>query len=596
VGCVDDDPVRPEGIRLTWERIDYPRYNAIVCAAIDPDGRILLGMHHREGSNIESRIYVSTDGGESWDARELGVFEMRSLASDSEGRLFATEHYCNILRSLDHGESWEESSCDSLFDCHSTLLIDANDNLYLPAYDSGIYRSSDHGDSWVRICERFYSEGYLRSLAVNSMGVLFAATSGGLYRSRDGGENWQGLMDIPWGKRITQMALDSTDRIFANASGYLYASSDDGETWTTLHTPQHVYDLFLDGSDRLFSFCVDSLYLSDDGGERWVSIFGYSGAPDNCNAAVNAAGDIVVTGWWGVCRSIDNGANWNMLGFTYYNAVDIAIGENGSFYTLIPYGGIYRADGAFEGWTVFNTGLPCIELRCLANGPERTILAGTADGVYASHEDSPGWSRAGLAGNRIVALFTLTGDSMAVSTKDNGLFVSTGGGAEWRHVGMKGYNIPCVIETGDGRLLAGADFGGVFRYTGDGIVWDQINAGLTDLRVTALAAAGNGDILAGTRTGLFISTDGGSSWRRFNEERIDVTTMHIAGEDILIGTVGSGILWTRTGMTGLYPQNDGMRDAIRAILTDPDRFVYALTSSELLRSTLSLGGASPAGP
>jgi photosystem II stability/assembly factor-like uncharacterized protein len=591
-GCVDDDPVQPEGISLTWELIEYPQYREISCMTIDPDGRIFLGMRHLERENTESRIYISTENGEHWSERELGVFKILSVASDSNGRLFATGLYCNILRSLDHGDTWEDVSCDTIHGCHGVLVIDTQDNLYLTTYNSEIFQSIDHGESWVRICEDLDPAGYLQSLTISSTGVFFATSSEGFYRSRDGGENWHALTDVPWGKEYMQIILDSIDRIFVRAMGNLYASNDDGDTWESLDPPKYVYNLFIDRMDRLFCFCQDGLYLSDDGGEGWVSILGYRGVPGLHNTAVNAAGDIFVTGEWGVCRSTDNGESWDVLGFTYCPPVDIAIGENGSFYVLIQYGGIYRSDGAFENWSMFNRGLPCVELYCLEIGPEATLLAGTSDGVYISREDSPDWTCAGLAGNRIVALFAISEDSIAASTGEAGQFVSPDGGTEWRHVGMKGYNIRSLIKTGDGDLLAGANFGGVFRYTGDGILWDQINEGLDDLRVTALVASSSGDILAGTRSRLFISTDGGSSWRRFNEEYIDVTTIHATGEDILIGAVRRGILWTRADIIRLYPQNDGVRGNIRTIITDPDRFVYVLTSSrEIIRSTLPLEDA-----
>lgn len=587
-GCVGDDPVQPEGISLTWESIEYPQYREIVYMTIDPDGRIFFGMHYDERENTENRIYISTDNGECWSERVLGDFEVRSMASDSDGRLFAVGRRCDILRSLDHGETWEELGCDTLLGCYGDLVMDAHDNLYLPTYQCGVFRSVDHGESWVQISDGSNYKGYFQSLAVNSTGVLFVATSMRLYRSRDGGENWHALTDVPWGQEYMQMMLDSTDRIFVLTLGNPYVSNDDGETWESLHPPQFIYNLFIDGMDRLFCFCRDSLYISNAGGEGWISILGYPGTHGPCNAAVNAAGDIFVTGQWGVCRSIDNGASWDMLGFTCYHPVDIAVGESGSFYVLTQYGGIYRSDGTFDNWSLFNEGLPCVLLHCLVNGPEATLLAGTDDGVYISREDHPDWSCAGLAGNRVVALLTISGDSIAASTERAGLFVSADGGAEWRYAGMKGYNTRSLIKTHDGDLLVGANFGGVFRYTGDGILWDQMNAGLTDLRVTALVRLDSGDILAGTRSGIFVSSDGGSSWWRFNEERIDVSAMHATGEDILIGVTGRGLLWTRAGMNSLYHQNDGLQSTIRVIKSDPDRFVYVLATDEIIRSASPL--------
>lgn len=594
--CVDDDPVQPEKVGLGWEKVNYPLYNTITCIAIDPDGSIFLGMHDNNWQNTKSQIYISPDNGESWRMKELCGFEIHSLEIDSEGRLFAMGDYCELLRSLDHGECWEELNDDTLTNCRSVIVIDVNDRIYIPTYERGIYMSTDHGDSWVRIHEGLPSGSYLQSLAVNSKGCLFANTSTGLYRSCDSGENWRELEDVPWGESGIQMELDSMDRIFVHHQDNLYVSNDDGENWETLNPPHDIYDIFLDGKDRLFAICGDSLYLSNDGGETWISISGFPHRPYYARMAVNAAGDIFITGIWGIIRSIADGASWQLLGFAYYPPVDIAIGRTGSFHILITYGGVYQSAGDLENWTVFNMGLPNVMFHCLANGPDSTILAGTADGVYISPEDRPDWARAGLSGNRIVKLFTFAGDSLAASTEDNGLFISTDRGTEWRNVGMVGYNTQGLIKTGDGRLVAGANFGGIFRYTGDGILWDQMNSGLTDLRVTALAVISNGDILAGTGSGLFVSADGGASWRRFNTENILVTTICVTGEDILIGTGNSGLLWTRTGFTGLYPQNEGLTDdAVYIIRTDPDRRVYIKIYYELWRSALTLGDISPVG-
>lgn len=593
--CVDDDPVLPQGAGFAWDEVDFPRYNGVRCIAADPDDRIFVGTCNRDSRNPSSQIYISPDNGESWRKGELGAFWIHSLEIDSQGRLFAMENNCSMLRSLDHGECWEALKYDSISGCHDKFVIDANDNLYLPTSRDGVYISTDHGDSWVRLCEAISPESYLYSVLVDSKGCLYARTSEGLYRSRDGGENWQELANVPWGERYAGIQLGSTDQILAYANDILYVSEDEGESWTTLIPPPDIYRIFPDGWGRLFYICADSLYMSDESGSIRFSLFDFQEYPLSTYIAVNAAGDIFVTGRWGISRSIDDGESWEMLGFSNHWPVDIARGGNGSFYILLRYGGFYRSIDNLENWTVFNTGLPLIESSSLVNGPDSTMMAGTADGVYVSSEDRPQWHRAGLAGNRVVRLFTFPGDSIAASTEDNGLFISTDGGTEWLNIGLVGYNTRDLVKTDDGHLVAGANFGGIFRYTGEGILWDQANSGLADLRVTALAAISNGDILAGTERGLFVSANGGTSWKRFDREDLSVKAICVTYEDILVGTVYGEILWTRTGIAGLHSLNDGARGPITAIVTDPDRFVYILSPHTFFKSVLSLGDISPAG-
>lgn len=594
--CVDDDPVRPAVTKMTWEQVDHPTYYPIRCIALDPDGRILVGTGISQLlGRKKSNVYISSDNGESWRKKELGEFYLRSIASDGEGRLFARGEDCEMLRSLDNGESWEELPTDSLYSCHDALVFDASDRIYLPTYQRGIYRSIDHGESWVRICDEIAPESNLNALAVTSVDCLLANTNTGFYRSCDGGYTWEKRGDGPWGTYSIRMALDSTDRIFARSYPCLYTSNDDGETWQTLDPPGNVEKIFLDIQDRLITICDDSLYLSADGGETWRCLFGFPEHSYHNYPGANAAGDIFVAGRWGVSRSIDDGESWGMLGLSAYSPSDIALGGSGHLYILLRYGGMYRSTGDLDGWTMFSTGLPHVELHCMATARDSTMYVGTDDGVYASLLDDPCWSRAGCAGNAVAGLFTLGGDSMAAATEDNGLFLSIDGGTEWRNLGMVGYHIRSVIKTGDGRLLAGADVGGAFRYTGDGVLWDQVNDGLTDLRVTALAAISSGDLLAGTRGGLFISSDGGASWRRFNDGNINVNTICVAEEHILIGVMrGQGILWTRTGITEMYPLNgETIRDDIFVIRTDPEGFVFALAHSAIFRSIPSVYDISP---
>ena len=597
-GCVNNVEIQPEGANLLWEKVAFPGRQRTNCVAVDPDGRIILGVYDYEreiAANVGS-VYISPDNGETWAKKELGIFEIWNLAVDSEGRIFA-EGFWKIARSLDHGETWETLSIRMSSPSWLKLVVDSGDNLYLHTGDDGIYFSGDHGDSWTQIGDSIRAKGDLASLAVNSKGCLFAIAGGRLYRSCDRGGSWTEPQDAPWDDLWfnSRVAIDSGDRIFLTKHNILYRSTDDGETWTVLESPNSdIAEMSSDGRGRLYARCYDGLYVSDDYGESWALVLSLWSNPLACVAS-NAAGDIFAVGDWGVSRSIDGGASWEMLGFSEYEPQDIAVDEAGVCYIGIKCGGIYRSIDRLETWERFNKGLPDIRLNCLASAHESILMAGTRNGIYASPKDRPAWSLFGLEGINVEKVFVFPGDSIAAFAHSS-LLISADGGSSWSDIGLIGYEIRALVRTGDGALLAGANFGGVFRYTGEGKLWDQMNAGLDDVRVNALAVTRGGAILAGTDTGIFISSNGGASWSRFSREQIQIRSMLVVGEDMFFAT-NKGVLWTRTAGSVPSRQNDGILgpdvSTVLSIAADPHDRLFLFTTRSLYRSSQSTKELSP---
>ena len=427
-GCVNSDPVKPEATNLLWNEVDYPPMLAITCIATDPDGRIFLGGYDygRDYSYGGSALYVSSDNGETWARKLFGPSEIRDIAIDSEGRVFATGCSRSILRSMNHGESWETLSDTLRTSCPRKLVIDSSDNIYLPTSTNGIYFSSDHGETWTQIGEGIIAAGKLSSLDVNSKGCLFAIASGTLYRSCDRGGSWTEPGDVPQKALFGAVVIDSKDQVFVRDTRTLYRSADDGETWTARELPFWFFEAILtDGRDRLYATGHRTLYRSEDGGDSWALVLNLSSNSPGCITS-NPAGDIFVAGTWGVSRSIDGGANWEMLGFTVLGPAAIAIDRHGFFYIGMACGGVYRSSNDIERWEWerFNRGLPDVRLNCLVSTDDSTLMAGTSHGIYTSPEDRPAWSLAGLAEFSVTRLFLFPGDSIAAVAAGTGLFMS----------------------------------------------------------------------------------------------------------------------------------------------------------------------------
>lgn len=82
--------------------------------------------------------------------------------------------------------------------------------------------------------------------------------------------------------------------------------------------------------------------------------------------------------------------------------------------------------------------------------------------------------------------------------------------AQWQQTSLDTYAISTYAVSGN-YIFAGAYGEGIFLSTDNGINWTQVNSGLTDQFVNAIAV--NGDhIFVGTDGGVFLSTNNGSNW------------------------------------------------------------------------------------
>jgi len=66
------------------------------------------------------------------------------------------------------------------------------------------------------------------------------------------------------------------------------------------------------------------------------------------------------------------------------------------------------------------------------------------------------------------------------------------------------------------RILAATDFGVLTLIQNNGN-WIEDTSSMQDFNFTSIATSADGSVLAGTRQGLYLSTDGGRNWRVANQ-------------------------------------------------------------------------------
>jgi len=141
--------------------------------------------------------------------------------------------------------------------------------------------------------------------------------------------------------------------------------------------------------------------------------------------------------------------------------------------------GLYRTSDSGKTWGVINIGLGSRTIQALTIF-QGSIYAGTLIGIYRSDDQGERWT--------------------LIANADNGLTNTSIG----TFVGLN--NI----------LYAGTRGGGIVRTTNGGLTWTPFNFGLPNLTVTALTAASDSILLAGSQTGVVRCnvTDRQPTWRQ----------------------------------------------------------------------------------
>jgi hypothetical protein len=229
-----------------WRHVASPSGDGRVATlAIDPTD---AGRWY--ATSFERGVYVSTDTGRTWQHRlAASALNAHGLVIDPRDarRLYAAAG-TRLWTSTDRGETWTAGATFPRFVRSITMGRDGT--LYVaPQWsatdDPGVYRSTDGGATFTlhRYGVAFGTQILTWHIFESPRtGTLFAGNEiadhpqpyrAPLLRSRDGGLTWEDVTGVvPW--HVTTFAYDSTqDRLLAVTEGAgVGVSTDDGATWT----------------------------------------------------------------------------------------------------------------------------------------------------------------------------------------------------------------------------------------------------------------------------------------------------------------------------------------------------------------------------
>ena len=243
-------------------------------AGIDPDAVTSLAANPRDPNELwagtePSRVYRSTDGGETWVERD-GVTDLPSADGWSFPPRPHTHHvrwievdpadpahlYVGIeagalVQTHDRGETWEDEVSGSRYDTHSMATHpDAPGRAYVAAGD-GYAETTDGGETW-HYPQAGLDHRYVWSVAVDDddPDLRFVSAAEGAYTAhraepadtyvyrKRGDDPWERLdgRGLPLGSGVTRpvLAAGGAGECYAVSNRGAFVTRDGGDSWESL--------------------------------------------------------------------------------------------------------------------------------------------------------------------------------------------------------------------------------------------------------------------------------------------------------------------------------------------------------------------------
>ncbi|MFM8531678.1 MAG: tandem-95 repeat protein, partial [Ilumatobacteraceae bacterium] len=187
-------------------------------------------------SVFRGKIYVSTDAGATWTARESDR-TWRSVSISTNGAVMAAvANGGQVYVSVDSGAIWTARATSQLW---NSIAVSADGSrMVASVYGGTLYTSADKGTNWTSVA----SPRLWNSVAASPDGLKLVATElqGSIWQSADGGATW--TANTAAGSRNWSSVAISADgsRLFAGVTGgKLVRSLDGGATWKEVGTAQN---------------------------------------------------------------------------------------------------------------------------------------------------------------------------------------------------------------------------------------------------------------------------------------------------------------------------------------------------------------------
>jgi len=437
--------------------------------------------------------------------------------------------------------------------------------------------------------------------------------------------------------------------------GGLYRSDDSGDSWRLINKGLEqttVYTVAVHPKDWNVAVVgtADGGYVTLDGGDSWKEL---DGLPDTFVYAVAfiRSGKGVYVGMEGngvyFCEFSERGGRCQEDGLGGETVLALAVGLDRKVYAGTAGRGVWVREAA--GWHQAKELLSDGFVAGLETTPDGRVYALSDGKLYVSDATGSSWRLLSPEGVNSLsfAIHPHSSDEIYLGTKGMGILVSWDGGKSWEAMakGLRKADITCVAvspvgdvvyvgtlwggvykvisgkvcrpargrvgkrvvmalahDPHDPGILYGGTLDGVYKSEDGGERWELISSEVGRIYVNAIALiprcprfqenTANTWIYVGAHDGVYISTDGGESWRWATEGLGPVTVFNITAypEDpciVYAGSWGNNILFTSDGGQTWAPIHHGLETlSVHSFAIDPrsSKTLYAGTVEGIYKS------------
>lgn len=549
-------------------------------------------------------IFRSVNNGTNWGTANTGLSSSAVITALAtlDTNHFAGSNGSGVYISAD-AVTWLPASTGLPPNSNISSLSVNGTDLYASVNGGGVFKSSDNGSTWTAINDAdhdgslYLPTANIRAITViptTPATVLAGANSAGVFYSTDDGETWHGTTGFPAGTTVQAVACESTTVCYAGTKGVgVYKSIDGGQTWSApanngLPVNATVNAFKLRGAASVYALTDEGIFQSGDKGANWASLNTGLGT-SSCYSLTWATGNpaimyLATSG--GVYKTEDNGATWTgaSTGLRFMtdikataidpaNATYIYAGGSGS--------GAFKSTNSGTSWSIANSGLGSSIVNTLLPRPA-ALYAGTSNGVFRSTDGAATWTAVNTSlpavDVRALGFDSLT--STIYAGTSNGIFKTPEGLINWTATTTPGNpdirDLAIDTSVSPAAIYAGTAGSGVYMSTDGGDNWSAVNTGLTSTTINAVGTGLNsGTAFAATATGLFKSTNYGTSWintaNSFSVPDVRSILINTASALVIAGTNTGGAYLSSNGGDSWLAFNNGLPadPVVQALSLDP---------------------------
>ena len=258
-----------------------------------PGNVVLVGLYNT-GTQPVYGILLSTTDGDSWQSSNSGLLDtmlVSSLVRTSDGNILAAastvgmSSMSRVYRSTDGGNSWSAIWEKPFHPLQAlSLLSSPAKSIIVGTFAGGIFRSTNDGATWSQTYPDFFGNRFIYALASTPAGTILAtAPAGGILRSTDDGATWTNPIDTLSTESILSIGVSRSGTVFVGTTqSGVFRSSDDGVTWAPLSASPHsvnIWALTVTPEGHVFAGTNGGVFRTTDAGEAWENVS--TGLPSN---------------------------------------------------------------------------------------------------------------------------------------------------------------------------------------------------------------------------------------------------------------------------------------------------------------------------